>query len=90
MLTFFKLFVYSVQLNIFEIKKLEKLGIQYTTDPKKAGQWVKHVEHVTQRDFGGIMIKEPKYAIRLSIPWDNLQEIKESSIEASEKGGRSI
>ena len=65
---------YPVQLSIFEIKKLKKLGIQYTTDPKKAGAWIKHIECITQRDFGGIMIKESKDAIKLSIPWDDFKK----------------
>ena len=85
-----EMIVYPVQLNGFEIKKLEKLGIQYTTDPDVVGKWIKHIEYIMQRDFGGIMIKSPKCAIKLNIPWDNLQEIKEASMEDSKKIGRSI
>ena len=85
-----ELIVYPVQLNLLEIRKLKKLGIQYTTDSAEAGKWIKHIETIKQRDFGGIMIKGPSDAKRLIIPWEDLQEIKEASMEESKKGGRSI
>ena len=76
--------LYAVQLSIFEVMKLKKLGIEFTTDASIAGSWVKHHESIMGRDFGGIMVMDPRYSVKLNIPWDELKKIKKEPVNNSE------
>ena len=82
-----ELIVYPVELNIFELIKLKKIGINYTTDAYEVGNWIKEHEYTNGKNYGGIIIKYPtkKSTIKLDIDWNKISEIKENSIKSIEK-----
>ena len=44
-----ELIVYPVKFNMLEICKLKQLNIRFTTDPRVAGEWIKHQEYSFDR-----------------------------------------
>ena len=78
-----EIIVYPVELDASEIKKLEELGIKYTTNPDEVAAWISQQESIKGRDFGGRMVKEN--AIKLNIDWDKVRELKEKPMQNGKK-----
>ena len=79
-----EIIVYPVKLNIFEINKLKQAGIEFTTDPREAGDWVRSQEFKMKRDFGGCVVTNK--GIKLSVDWDGIKGLKEEEKKEETKG----
>ena len=68
------------KISLKDLLKLKKEGISYTKDPDKAGHWIKEIERKTERDFGGIMIKNFRHTRKFKAKdydWDKIRKLKQ-------------